>query len=151
MKKTMFLLSLMTLLFACKKTATLAQPAPTPTTSKTIIPKEECYVYNANGNSVELQFERKGNAVFGTLIYALAEKDRNTGTIKGKLENNILLAEYTFQSEGTQSTRQVIFQFKDKQFIEGYGEMTTDGTHFKDPAKVTFASTMRLGKTDCSN
>lgn len=150
MKKTMFLLSMTTLLFACKKADTIPQPNSTPTTTETIIPLEECYVYHANGSSVELQFERKGNEIFGTLTYALAEKDKNTGTIKGKLENDILLAEYTFQSEGIESTRQVIFKFKDKQFIEGYGEITADGTHFKDPAKVTFTSTMPLSKADCS-
>jgi hypothetical protein len=150
MKKAMFLLGLMIALFACKKVDSLPQPTSTPTTSETTTPQKECYAYNGNGSNIQLQIVQNGNQVAGTLMYALAEKDHNAGTIKGKLENNILLADYTFRSEGIESTRQVIFQFKNKQFVEGYGEMTADGTHFKDPTKVTFTSTMTLSQVDCS-
>lgn len=108
-----------------------------------------CYSYDQNGNAISIQIETTGEDVFGAMAYSLAEKDKNAGFLKGKWEKDILLLNYTFQSEGTQSTRQVAFQLKDNQLIEGYGEMTEEGTKFKDVSQIKFTSTMPLSKTDC--
>ncbi|MGC4039904.1 MAG: hypothetical protein QM710_03675 [Flavobacterium sp.] len=111
--------------------------------------KKECYSYEKNGDTISLQIETTGKEVIGAMVYSLKEKDRNAGLLKGKLENNILIADYTFHSEGTESTRQVAFKLENGQFIEGYGEVTLDGTHFKDISKIKYSSTMPLGKTEC--
>lgn len=136
------------LLVSCKKETT----APTTVIKelKPTAPKTECYAYDANGSLVELQLRYTLEGVSGTLNYALAEKDSNMGTFKGKLENNILIADYTFQSEGTESVRQVAFELKDDKLIEGYGDMSEDGTHFKDVSQLKFTSTMPLSKVNCS-
>jgi len=83
------------------------------------------------------------------LHYALAEKDSNKGTITGQVINNILIAEYTFYSEGMKSVRQVAFQIVSDKLVEGYGEMTEDGTHFKNASQLSFDSKMPLDKVAC--
>lgn len=133
------------LLVSCKKET----PPTIQATEKIAKPKTECYLYDANGSVISLQLNYNENNVSGSLTYGLKEKDSNTGTFTGRLENNILIADYTFQSEGTQSTRQVAFQLKDDKLIEGYGDMNPDGTHFKNLSKLKFTSTMPLSKVKC--
>lgn len=148
-KKILFSIAFVLLLMSCKKETATPQITVSDET-KSAPPKMECYFYNANGSEINLQLQYDGNKVSGTLNYALAEKDSNKGTIKGKVENNTLIADYTFYSEGIQSTRQVAFQFKDEKVIEGYGEMTEDGTQFKDVTQLSFDSNAPLTKTDCT-
>jgi hypothetical protein len=136
------------LLTGCKKET----PAPTvPIAQETLppTPKVECYSYNENGSEISIEMHYGKDGIDGNLYYGLKEKDRNQGIFNGRIENNILIADYKFQSEGTESTRQVAFQLKDGKLIEGYGEMNEDGTRFKDVSKLSFTSTMPLTKTDC--
>lgn len=137
------------LLFGCKKEVPSTENSST--NEKEIAPpRMECFTYDANGSAVTIQLQFNGNEVTGTLNYSLAEKDSNHGSIKGNVENNILIADYTFYSEGTESTRQVAFQFAENKLMEGYGEMTKEGTQFKDVSKLHFDSKMPLNKIDCS-
>ena|SRR6218665_2284390 len=137
------------LLIGCKKEAT-PTVKPVAEETETAPPKMECYAYDANESKIDLQLQYSGDEVTGTLNYALAEKDSNKGTIKGKVENNILIADYTFYSEGVESTRQVAFKLETDKLVEGYGELTEDGTHFKDTNKLNFDSKMSLTKIDCT-
>lgn len=138
-------------LMGCKKET----PEVTPTepteeeTKPVVVPKTECYAYELKGNKIDMQVDYDGTNLSGTLNYLFAEKDNNVGTFTGKLENEILLLEYTFQSEGVQSVRQVAFQIQGDKLVEGYGEMTDDGTHFKDVSTLKFDSKMPLTKIDC--
>lgn len=149
-RQLLFSIAFALLLIGCKKEAT---PTVTPVAeeTETAPPKMECYAYDANGSKIDLQLQySSGDEITGTLIYGLAEKDSNKGTIKGKVENNILIADYTFYSEGTASTRQVAFKLEGDKLVEGYGELTQDGTHFKDTSKLNFDSKMPLTKIDCA-
>lgn len=138
------------LLISCKKER-VVQTTPTVTEEKkSMQPKTECYTYDANGNLIELQLHYDTDSISGTLNYALADKDSNIGTFKGKLVNNVLIAEYTFQSEGMESVRQVAFQLIGDKLIEGYGDMIEEGTHFKDVTQLKFTSNMPLSKVICS-
>ena len=110
---------------------------------------KECYEYDQDGNDISMQIETTGKDVIGAMTYSLSEKDKNAGILKGQWKNDILLLDYTFLSEGTESTRQVAFQLKDGQLIEGYGEMNEDGTKFIDVSQIKFTSTMPLSKIDC--
>lgn len=149
MKKSIFLLlALPLLLVGCKKNEVVVLGEPVTVKPTTVSP-EACYVYDKDGTAISLQIKTTGEEVTGTMEYAIAEKDKNTGAIKGKWINNILLLDYTFQSEGKESTRQVAFQLKDNQLIEGYGEMNEDGTQFKEVSQLKFTSTMPLSKTNC--
>jgi hypothetical protein len=151
MKKQIILsISIALLLIGCKKgDDVVIFGKPVKVEVKENETKSECYSYEKDGNAISVQIETSGEDVFGAMAYHLAEKDKNAGLLKGKWENNILLADYTFKSEGTQSTRQVAFELKDGQLIEGYGEMNEDGTKFKDVSQLKFTSTMPLSKTVC--
>lgn len=152
MKKLLLFSIVILLLIGCKNEPK-ETPAPTlPVAEETLpppAPKFECYLYNANGSIVSLDVNYEENSVYGSLTYRLKEKDANTGTFTGKIENDILIADYKFQSEGMESMRQVAFQLKDGKAVEGYGEMTEDGTKFKDVSKLQFDSTMPLSSHDC--
>lgn len=112
--------------------------------------RKGCYMYDANGNSINLEITENGNPVVGKLTYALSGKDKNTGTFKGRLEDDKLTGQYTFQSEGTESSREVAFMVKGEKLVEGYGELTDEGTAFKDPNSIKYSSTMPLVKADCT-
>lgn len=118
------------------KTATFLEPA--------------CYVYSDGKNYVSLEFTEIGSTYKGNLTYAFAEKDKNTGTFVGQLKDGVLLADYTFQSEGVESVRQVAFKVSNDTLIEGYGDMNAEGTAFKDVNQLNFTSTTPLVKADCA-
>ncbi|WP_373516495.1 hypothetical protein [Pricia sp.] len=108
-----------------------------------------CYSYDGNGSAVLLEITRTGNPIVGNLTYAFSGKDRNTGEFKGALKDDKLIGTYTFASEGKEGTREVAFQVKGDQLVEGYGELTDGGTAFKDRDAISYSSTMPLTKTDC--
>lgn len=146
--RILFSIAFAILLIGCKKeTVTTTKVIEKPKPSK-----DTCYTYDLKGSKIELQLHyiADSDSVTGTLNFGFAEKDSNHGDIVGKVTDKILLAEYTFQSEGTESVRQVAFELKDDKAILGYGEMTPDGTHFKDVTKVKFDSGVPLAKVDCS-
>lgn len=138
-----------TLFLSCKNETPETTTDPVTEAIKPEGPKTTCYSFEGNGNSVSLQMETEGSEVSGTMVYSLAEKDKNTGTFKGIIENNIIVADYTFQSEGVESSRQIAFEIKGDQLIEGFGEMNEDGTKFKDVKELKFNSTMPLSKIEC--
>lgn len=85
----------------------------------------ECFQYYGEKDTVRLMTLTIGTKVTGTLNYAIFEKDKNSGFIKGEIRENLMIAEYTFMSEGDSSKRQVVFQKTDEGWKEGYGELKT--------------------------
>src|SRR5690606_27467513 len=104
------------------------------------------YHYEGNGTIVTLQLTVDGNKASGNLMYALKEKDRNSGTFVGEIKDGILLADYTFSSEGVLSERQVSFKLTDTSAIEGYGEVEEINGKmvFKDPVIYEFETGLVL-------
>ena len=109
-----------------------------------------CYVFDDGKNTVSLKITENGKEIKGNLTYALSEKDKNSGNFTGELQEGILIANYTFKSEGKESIRQVAFKVNGDKLIEGYGELNNDGTAFKDLNNISFTSKMPLTKTDCN-
>lgn len=108
-----------------------------------------CYAYDANGNKIELEITQYSDSIVGQLNYAFKEKDANSGSFSGILQDSILMGSYNFTSEGIESSREVAFLWKDGQLIEGFGELDETGTKFKDKEAINFSSSMPLTKTDC--
>lgn len=108
-----------------------------------------CYQYNDGKNLVVMEIKGLKNGVSGDLGYSLDGKDSNRGTFSGKLENNLLFAEYTFISEGMESKREVAFKVEEGKLIEGYGELNENGTAFKDRTTIKYTSEMPLEKSSC--
>ncbi|MCW3115193.1 MAG: hypothetical protein JWR18_3589 [Segetibacter sp.] len=110
-----------------------------------------CYQYANTKDTITLKLVHIGEAITGTLVYNIYEKDKNKGTIQGKMEGDVLVANYTFMSEGITSVRQVAFKMNGNDFIEGYGETETTGDKvtFRNISSLKFNDTMKLSKTAC--
>lgn len=110
-----------------------------------------CYRYIKNKDTVILKMKSANGLVSGTLMYNFYEKDKNTGTIEGKIEGDILFADYTFNSEGVKSVRPVAFKKTGNQFIEGYGETEEHNgkTSFKNKDSLNFDHSITLAPFDC--
>jgi hypothetical protein len=110
-----------------------------------------CYKYASETDTIELKLIHVGEAITGTLVYKLREKDKNVGTIQGKMINDILVADYTFQSEGVRSVRQVSFKKFENGFIEGFGDITTtgDSARFTNIDSLGFNDKFKLAEIKC--
>jgi hypothetical protein len=82
-----------------------------------------CYQMILKKDTATLQLQLKDSTVTGHLRYKGYEKDDNTGTIKGVLRKELILADYTFQSEGVTSVREVIFKIKGDTLVQAYGDL----------------------------
>ena len=101
-----------------------------------------CYRYATETDTIILKVIHVGNSITGTLVYSLKEKDKNKGTIQGNMRGDLLVADYTFMSEGIQSTRQVAFKKEGNSFVEGYGD-------FKNLDSLNFNTSMKLVEVEC--
>lgn len=110
-----------------------------------------CYAFDDGKNTVLLEIIENDKEIKGNLTYSLIEKDKNSGNFTGELQEGLLIASYTFQSEGKESIRQVAFKIDGDKLIEGYGELNNDGTTFKDFSNIHFTSKMPLTKMDCNS
>ena len=111
-----------------------------------------CYLYTVNKDTFQLAITAVNkNDVEGSIIYNFYEKDKNSGTIAGVIKGDTILADYTFNSEGTSSVREVIFIRKGDQLAEGYGPMEEKGgrTVFTDKSKVKFGDYILLSPIEC--
>lgn len=85
--------------------------------------REGCYKMVLKRDTATLSLHLQDTAVMGNLNYRWAEKDNNTGTIKGYVQDSLLIADYTFESEGLTSVREVVFKLKGDTLIQGFGEL----------------------------
>lgn len=110
-----------------------------------------CYAYYSDKDTIRLTITQAGEAVTGNLLYQLSGKDRNTGTLSGRVQGDTLLADYTFQSEGVESVREVAFMAKDGGLVEGYAPVAEQNGKmvFSDRNALTFTSTMLLSLVSC--
>jgi hypothetical protein len=132
-----------------------SRPAGSRATSILKMPKDAsikgCYIARIAKDTFQLAItSAKGTAVEGSLIYNFYEKDDSKGTLTGGYSNGILLAEYTFSSEGITSVRQVIFKKAPDGFIEGFGETKMEGSKevFKNAAKVSYNGSLIFTRMD---
>lgn len=159
MKNTIIVLAFFILITAActneKKNKDAAEAIAVDTTFTATQPKKsssDCYVYVSNRDTASLKINTEGEELTGELNYNLFEKDRNTGKIAGEMKGDTIIAEYTFDSEGMRSVREVIFVKKDDGNIyEGTGEVMEKGgkTIFKDRTALKFSPTMVFSPTDC--
>ena len=118
--------------------AASAQPAPS------------CYQYVNDRDTVLLSISGEAITVTGLLSYNYYQKDKSSGGIQGNMFGDTLIADYTFQSEGATSIREVAFLKKDSSFAEGYGDVEEkDGKMvFKNRNTIQFTG-KPLKKTEC--
>lgn len=155
MKKVLVILFALVTLIACTNSATTENETVTKeehtgvdTTQKRTL-QTGCYIYEKDGNNIQMHITKINEHVTADLTISYAEKDKNQGKFVGTLHGDKLIGIYTFTSEGTESSREIAFLVKDKQLIEGYGAQNENGTAFKDKNTIEYTSTMPLTKMDC--
>ncbi|HLP86381.1 MAG TPA: hypothetical protein VK153_00690 [Candidatus Paceibacterota bacterium] len=103
--------------------------------------EEGCYTATNEKDIYTLNIQNiQGNKVSGFLSLKNFEKDSSSGIFNGiyNKDTGVLLADYSFQSEGILSDMQVIFKKSGDDFIRGYGSLNQDGTRFTDLENITY-------------
>lgn len=81
-----------------------------------------CYLKAVGKDTFRLQLVINDEQVAGELRYDHYEKDKSRGTLTGVLKDNILRASYSYQSEGMNSTRPVVFKVMGDQVYEALAD-----------------------------
>ena len=140
--KVIYFLILSSLLTCCNSQNEESDKTSSQQTDTKKISPMNCYSYATANDTINLKVIHVGNSITGTLVYMLKEKDKNKGTIQGHMRGDTLLADYTFMSEGIQSTREVAFKKEGNSFVEGYG-------NFKNLNSLNFNTSMKLVEVAC--
>jgi hypothetical protein len=119
--------------------------------STTPIPLAGCYTWAVNNDTATMELKVAGNAVTGDLVYDWSEKDWNKGTLNGEVQDSLLVANYTFQSEGTTSVRKVVFKINGDSLYEGFGDVDSSGdtVKFKNDTQLQFQTDRSFKKVEC--
>lgn len=144
-------------IFSCNnetEKTTLATDTASNQTAPVDEPSRFCYVYIQNQDTVKLELVvGADDTVSGDLLYQLNGKDRNSGTLKGIIYMDTILADYTFKSEGTESIREVTFLKTDNSLSEGYAAMeeVSGKMKFKKGVVPDYSKGIKLLLTKCKN
>lgn len=137
---------------ACKNNEKI-EPGPVPQITKpeAIMPKKSCYEFSKSKDTIRLTLAMNGNNANGELAYEFFAKDKNIGTFSGIFIGDTLFADYSFQSEGVTSVREIVFLKQNDVLIQGSGEMTEKDNKqvFKDAKKLKFDNSIVLTSMDC--
>ena len=145
-----FAVILSVVFLGCKKESQASAETIETVPAQTVSEKN-CYEFVKGKDTVRLSVVETLKVVNGELEYHWAEKDRNSGTITGKFVGDTLYADYTFNSEGISSVREVAFLKSQNNLIEGFGEVvSTDNKQvFKSPKQLKFEGGIVLTKASC--
>jgi hypothetical protein len=132
---------------SCKSNTATDEPKPVKMSDP------DCYRFAADRDTVSLSFSTGKDSVAGTLEYNLFQKDRNTGTINGWMKDGLIIADYSFMSEGSNSTRQVAFKKISGDWVEGYGDTkeVNGKVIFVNTDSLEFEPKLALKKIDCAH
>jgi hypothetical protein len=136
---------------ACNNNKSAEKTDQQQTLSESKTESGTCYLGNSGRDSIRLTLRRDGEFVSGELDYLFYEKDKSHGTFEGRMKGDTLFADYTYSSEGMQSTREIAFLQKGNTLTEGYGDaMEMDGKMtFKNPGRIKFGNSFVLTEIEC--
>ncbi len=145
-------LLILTSMFACRQTTKVTGEKELGTNVPAPKSEQSCYAYIKEKDTAQLILITTGVVATGELNYKWFEKDKSTGHIAGEMRGDTLIANYTFNSEGKQSVRQVAFLKKGNQFLEGFGEIQEkEGKmQFKDLKKIDYEKAIVFEKIACN-
>ena len=143
MSKAIFLLQFLCLSSGCEPEKSGSQPP-------VIANAAQCFTWSIGENTAMARLSIEGTQVKGTLEYDFAEKDDKKGKLNGTLSNDIIMAEYTFMSEGQESVMEVVFKLQGNKLIQGNAEMEEQGGKlvFKDGVKLSFLNQNTFVRTN---
>ncbi len=154
MKLNAFLIPISIFFLSCNsntKQSTNNTDTTTEIKKTTSIIENQCFEYQKNGFTADVKLNFRGDSVSGQMQNLNAEKDSNFGKLAGVLKDNIIIADYEFQSEGQISTMQVQFKMEDGKLMQGFGEMEDKNGKmvFKPNAAINYD--MVYEKKNCDN
>ena len=111
-----------------------------------------CYEMVMKQDTASLVLHVTDTTVTGNLNFHWYQKDRNEGTLKGVLRNDMIYADYSFQSEGLTSVREIIFKIKDTTLLQGTGELAEQNGKivYQDKENLSFNETYPFIKVACN-
>lgn len=115
----------------------------TPVVTPPVVVKDSilgCYVAHLQKDIYTLVIQSEdGGFINGALAYNNYQKDSSSGSFNGTFTNNILLGNYSFNSEGMLSDRQVIFKKAGNSFVQGFGPVKiVDNKEVYDLNQLTY-------------
>lgn len=114
----------------------------------------KCFISIAGKDTSWLKLSFFPDSVVGTFYIQPYETDYYEGTLKGKMDGNILRADYTFYTEDFKTVNAVAFQLSDSVAVQGIGELIekSDGHYeFKNNKAIDFSNGPHFKLIDCSN
>jgi hypothetical protein len=155
--RNILMISLLALAMGCSEAGRQNDNATADTSGKdtdfatTPIPLDGCYSMIFKDDTATMRLNVVDSLVTGDLSYRLYAKDQNDGSIKGVVKDSLIVADYTFRSEGMMSVRQVVFKMVGTSLVEGYGDLNTKGdtVRFKDIDQLKFHNDRPFIKTPC--
>ncbi|NMH26780.1 hypothetical protein [Flavobacterium silvaticum] len=158
MKNSVISFAIAISLIGCnKKEEIKAGESPIKTETDTIVSSSEteknCYEFVQQKDTISLSYNQTGNKVNGELHFKNFEKDSSHGKVEGIFSGDTLKLDYTFQSEGTESVREMNFLKNGLSLIMGTGDMEDkDGKmSFKNQKHIKYIDAIVLVKADCKN
>jgi len=134
-------------------TSSTTTDTPAAKTYESPAPVLLCFGKISNKDTVQLRLSVSDSTASGSLLYKLHEKDSNKGKLQGVLRGDTLIGNYTFQSEGTESVREVAFLLKDSMAIEGLGKIEERNGQmvFTNRSALNFGKGIVLKKIPCGD
>ena len=110
---------------------------------------QECYAFVQQKDTIALEIDQDGAKVSGNLHFKNYEKDSSHGPVEGEYAGDTLKLEYTFQSEGMTSVREVRFLKSGNSLLMGIGDMDDKDGKLSFTKDVKYDKTLVLVKTNC--
>ena len=113
---------------------------------------QSCYLGISGKDSTMISLDDNLGTITGKMRYNNFEKDSSFGDIIGIKNGDTLKLNYTFQSEGLVSEREIYFLKKKDQLLEGIGDHKSDGNKdlYANPSKLKYETTT-LKQVDCKD
>lgn len=142
---------LLTSLYSCTQSKQDSSATNSAAAASTETSIKGCYLYTVNKDTFQLAITAVDkNDIEGSIIYNFYEKDDSKGTFNGHFDGDILKGDYTFQSEGSTSVREVIFKKTKTGFVEGTGEVkfVDNKAVFSQPGSISYENGIAFTKSE---
>lgn len=162
MKNLIIVASMLAILMSCDKkieqtTTFETQPSDSMINSENNAPLESstvqnCYVGVTGKDSVFVSIDDNLGTFTGKMHYKNSEKDSSLGDIMGTKNGDTLKLNYSFESEGITSDREIYFLMKDGNLMEGIGEHKVENNKdsYANSSKLKYDGQI-LKKADCKD
>lgn len=110
-----------------------------------------CYQMTMKQDTAFMSLEVQDSVVSGNLQYNWHSRDGNTGTFRGVLRDSLIIADYTFESEGLTSVREIMFKISDTTLLQGFGDLQDRQGRivFRNPDQLQFLQDHPFVKVPC--